>query len=72
MGWHVAGMGESRGAYRVLMTKLGGKRQLGRTRCRWEDNIKLDLQEMGWGNGLDQDRDRWLAHANVVMNIRIP
>jgi hypothetical protein len=58
VGWHVAGMGESRGAYRVLVAKLEGKRQLGRTRRRWEDNIKMDLQEMGWGHGLDRPGTR--------------
>ena len=54
---------------------LRGKRQLGRTRHRWEDNIKMDLQEMGRGMAwidLDQDRDRWRPLVNVVMNLRIP
>jgi len=58
-------MGERRGVYRVLMGKPEGKRPLGRCRCRWEDNIKMDLQEVGCG-GMDwieltQDRDRWRA-----------
>ena len=58
------------------MGKPEGKRPLGRPRCRWEDNIKMDLQEVGCG-GMDwiklaQDRDRWLALVNVVMNIRVP
>ena len=64
MRWagHVAGMGERRGVYRVLVGKPEGKRSLGRTRRRWEDNIKMDLQEVGFG-GMDwidlaQDRDR--------------
>jgi hypothetical protein len=46
-------MGEERGAYRVLVGKPEGKRQLGGPRCRWDDNIKMDLQEVGWGHGLD-------------------
>jgi len=46
---HVARMGERRGAYRVLVGKPEGKRLLGRLRCRWADNIKMDLQEVGWG-----------------------
>ena len=50
----MAGMDESRGAYRVLVAKLEEKRQLGRTKRRWEDNITMDLQEMGWGHGLDR------------------
>jgi len=49
MGGAIACKGERRGAYRVLVGKPNGKRQLGRTRHRWEDNIKMDLQEMGWG-----------------------
>ena len=61
--WHVASMRERKGVYRVLVGKPEGRRPLGRPRCRWEDNIKTDLQEMGCG-GLDwielaQDRDRW-------------
>jgi len=59
---HVARMGDRRGVYRVLVKKPEGKRPLGRPRCRWEDNNKLDLQEMGCG-GMDrielaQERDR--------------
>jgi hypothetical protein len=46
---HVARMGEGRGAYRILMERPEGRRPLGRPRCRWEDNIKIDLQEVGWG-----------------------
>ena len=49
----VAGMGEMRGAYRVLVGKFEEQKPLGRRRLRWEDNIKLDLQEMRWGHGLD-------------------
>jgi hypothetical protein len=50
---HVARMGERRGVHRVLVAKTGGKRPLGRPRRRREDNIKMDLQEVGWGHGLD-------------------
>jgi hypothetical protein len=52
--WHVACMGERRGVYRVLVGKPEGKRPLGRPWRRWEDNIKMDLQEVGWGYGLDR------------------
>jgi hypothetical protein len=56
--------------------KPEGKRQLGRPRCRWVDNIKTDLLEIGWGGvdwiGLAQDRDKWRALVNVVMNLRVP
>jgi hypothetical protein len=63
-----------RGLYRVLMGKPEGKRPLGRPRRRWDDNIKMDLQEMRCG-GVDlielaQDRDRWRALVNAVMNLR--
>jgi hypothetical protein len=51
---HVACMGEMRGAYRVLVGKPEGRRLLGRPRRRWEDNIKMDQREVGWGRGLDQ------------------
>jgi hypothetical protein len=67
MRWagHVARMGERRGVYRVVVGKPEGRRPLGRPRCRWEDNIKTDLREVGWGCvdwiGLAQDRDRWRA-----------
>ena len=78
MGWagHVARMGERRGVYRVLVGKPEGKRQLGRPRRRWEDKIKLNLQEVGCGSmdwiELAQDRDRWLALVPAVMNLRVP
>jgi len=75
MRWagHVARMGDRRGVYMVLVRKPEGKRPLGRHRCRWEDNIKMDLQEMGCGGvnwmELAQDRDRWRALVNAVMNL---
>jgi len=69
-------MGERTGVYRVLVGKPEGKRPLGRPRRRWEDNIKMDLQEVGCrGMGwimLAQDRDRWRALANAVMNLWVP
>jgi len=73
---HVACMGERKGVYRVMMGKPEGKRPLGRPWCRWEDNIKMDLQEVGCG-GMDwielaQDRDRWRALVNEVMNLWVP
>jgi len=78
MRWdgHVACMGASRGVYSVLVGKPEGKRPLGRPRRRWEDNIKMDLQEVGCG-GVDwielaQDRDRWRALVSAVMNLRVP
>ena len=73
---HVARMGEGRGVYGVLVGKSEGKRPLGRPRLRWEDNIQMDLQEVGCGSmdwiELAQDRDRWRALVNVVMNFRVP
>jgi len=69
-------MGEGRGVYRFLVGKPERKRQLGRPRRRWEDDIKMDIQEMG-REGMDwielaQDRDRLQALVNAVMNLRIP
>jgi hypothetical protein len=68
-------MGEGRGVYRVLVGKPVGKGPLGRNRRRWEDNTKMELQEMGCG-GMDwielaRDRDRWRALVNAVMNLRV-
>jgi hypothetical protein len=69
-------MGERRGAYKVLVGKTEGRRPLGRPRRRWEGNIKMDLQDVGWG-GIDwidlaEDRDRWWVVANEVMNLQVP
>ena len=78
MRWagHVARMGERRSVYRVLVGKTGGKRTLGRPKHRWEDNIKIDLQEVEWGFidwfDLLQERDSWRALVNAVMNLRVP
>jgi hypothetical protein len=73
---HVARMGEERGAHRILVGRPEGRRPLGRPRRRWEDNIKMDIWEVGWWGmnwiELAQDRDRWRALVNVVMNFRVP
>jgi hypothetical protein len=67
---------EERGVYRVLVGKPKGNRPLGRRRHIWEDNIGMDLQEVGYGGmdlaGLAQDRDRWRAILNAVMHLRVP
>ena len=67
---------EGRGVHRVLVGKPEGKRPLGRPRRRWEDNIKMELKEMGGGCGdwmaFAQDRDGWRALVNTVMNLRVP
>jgi len=69
-------MRDIRVLYRVLVGKLEEKRKLGRPRRTWEDNIKMDLQEVGFGCmdwiELAQDRDRWRALVNAVMNLRVP
>ena len=74
MGGNVALLGEERGVYRALMGKPEGRRPLMRPRHRWEDNIKINLQEVRCGCKdwieLVQDRDRWRALVNVVMNHR--
>jgi len=77
MRWegHVACTGEERGVHRVLVGKPEGKRPLGRPKRRWEDNIKLDLRKVGGGGDwmeLAQDRDRWRALVNTLMNQRVP
>jgi hypothetical protein len=69
-------MGEGRGAYRVLVGRPERRRPIGRPRRRWEDNIKMNIQEVEWG-GMDwidmaQDRDRWRAVVSAVMNLWVP
>jgi hypothetical protein len=78
MKWagYVARLGEKRNAYRIFVGNPEGKRLLGRQRCRWMDNIKMDLGEIGW-DGIDwfdlaQDRDQWRALVNATMNLRVP
>jgi hypothetical protein len=69
-------MREERGVHRVLVGKPEGKRPLGRPRCRWEDNIKMDVQEVGGGCGdwikLAQDRDRWQTLVSTVKSLKVP
>jgi hypothetical protein len=78
MRWagYVARMGEKRDAYRLLVGKPEGKRPLGRPRRRWVDNIRMDLGEVRWNDvdwiGLAQDRNRWRALVNSVLNLRVP
>jgi transcription termination factor 2 len=79
MRWagHVARMGEGkRNAYRLLVGKPEGKRPLGIPRRRWVDNIRMDLGEVGWCDvdwiGVVQDRNRWRALVNAVLNLRVP
>ena len=78
MRWagHVARMGERRGIRRVLVGKPEERRPLGRPRRRWDDNIEMDLKEVGC-EGMDsielaQDRDEWRALVNAVTNLRVP
>jgi hypothetical protein len=76
MGRACSTNGEKRNAYRILVGKPEGKRPLGRSRCRWVDNIKIDLREVGW-DGMDwislvQDRDHWRALVKTVMNLQVP
>ena len=78
MRWagHVESMGQGRGVHRVLVGKPEQKRPMGRPRRRWEDNNKMDLQEVGGGCGdwmeLAEDRDRWRALVSTVRNLRVP
>jgi hypothetical protein len=76
MGRTCGTYGEGRGVHRVLVGKPEGKRPLGRHRRRWEDTIKMHLQEVGGGRGdwmeLAQDRDRWRALVSTVNNLRVP
>jgi hypothetical protein len=73
---HVARMGENRNAYRLLVGKPEGKRRLERPRRKWVVTIRMDLGEVGWGDvdwiGLAQDRNRWRAVVNSVLNLRVP
>jgi hypothetical protein len=73
---HVARMEEERNVYRVLMGNPEGKRPPGRPRRRWEDEIRMDLREIGWGSvdwiQMAQDRDWWRALVNMVMNLWVP
>ena len=77
MRWagHVARIGDERGVYRVLLGKPKGRRPLGRSRRRWVNNIRMDLQEVGCGYmdwiGLAQDRDRWWTLVSAVTNLRV-
>jgi hypothetical protein len=76
MGWVSSTHGEKTYAYRILMGKPEGKKPLGRPRRRWEDNIKMDLGEIGWGcmdwTDLAQDKDQWRAQGNTVIDLRVP
>jgi hypothetical protein len=69
-------LGDKRNAYRILLGKPEGKRPLGRLRRRWEDNIRMDLRYIRWGGmewiNLAQDRNKWRALVNTVMNLRVP
>jgi hypothetical protein len=77
MRWegHVACMGEEKSVYKVVMRKPEGKKPLGKPRRRWEDGIRMDLREIGWWSvewiQLAQDRERWRALVNMVVNLRV-
>jgi hypothetical protein len=78
MRWvgHVARIGEKRNGYTIFVGKPEGKRPLGRPRRRCEDNVRMDLREIGWGGmdwiGLAQDRNQWRAPINTVIKLRVP
>jgi hypothetical protein len=74
MGGTCSAFGEGRGVYRVLVGKPEGKRALSRLRLRWEDNIKMDFQEVRCGVWIElaQDRDSWRTLVNAAMNLRVP
>jgi hypothetical protein len=76
VGWTCGTHGEGRGVYIVLVWRPEGKRPLGRPRCRWEDNIKMNLRDIGiYGANwiqLAQDRVQWRPFANTVLNLRVP
>jgi hypothetical protein len=78
MGWagYVARIGALRGEYRVLVGRHDERIPLGRPRSRWKDNVKIDIEEVGWGSmnwiGLAQDRDSWRAIVNVVIKLLFP
>jgi hypothetical protein len=73
---HIARMGDKRNVYRLLVGKPEGRRPLGRPTCRWLDNIRMDLVEVGWGNvdwiGLAHDGNRWKVLVNSVLNFLVP
>jgi hypothetical protein len=76
MGRACSTNGEKRNTYRILVGNPEGNKSLGRPRCRWVDNIKIDLREIGW-DGMDwidlvQDRDQWRALVNAVVSLRVP
>jgi hypothetical protein len=74
--WHEERMGKKRNSYRLLVGKPEGKSLPGRPRCGWVDTIRMDLGELGWGDvdwiGLAQDRNRWRAFVNSLMNLQVP
>jgi hypothetical protein len=76
MGGSCSTNGKKRNAYRLLVGKPEGNRPLGRQRSRCVDNIRMDLGEVGWGDvdwiGLAQDRNRWRALVNSILNLRVP